>query len=98
MGGEHVTRNQPAHLAPQYCRGQVVTGGITQRYSRTATGQFTLTIGKGRQKRDIVLATTDATKYVKGDDEARFDELLVEGATVDVELSDGTATTVKTAK
>lgn len=61
----------------------------------TAEKKFTLKkAGKKGQQKDIEVATSDSTSFQRGTEESTFDEVVIQGATIDVEVNNGIAVKV----
>ena len=78
-------------------KGEAAQGNSANgKISAVDAAAHTFTVGKGAKK--LVVTVSDATKYLKGAAESNFNDVVVKGATVEVELADGVAVKVTTAQ
>lgn len=59
-----------------------------------AEKKFKLKTGKGKDQKEIEVATNDSTSFMKGKEESAFDQVVVVGAKLDVEIISGVAVKV----
>jgi CRISPR-associated protein Csb1 len=68
-------------------KGEVASLDLTEK-------KFKLTTGKGRDHKEIDVTTNDGTTFMKGKEASTFDQVVVTGAKLDVEVASGVAVKV----
>lgn len=68
-------------------KGEVVSLDIAQK-------KFKLKTGKGRDVKEVEVATNDSTTFLKGKTESAFDQVVTVGAKLDVEVANNVAVKV----
>jgi CRISPR-associated protein Csb1 len=63
-----------------------------------AQKKFTLKTGKGGDQKESEVSTNDSTEYIKAKEPSTFDDIVKNGAKLDVELAAGVATKVSSKK